>query len=56
MFDRKYVVKIYLEGQAEPVVSFFVLANQVVAEGHTVKIDGIVLRFADNQYVTAQTC
>ncbi len=54
MFDRKYIVKIYLEGQNAPQISFVVHANYISVKGHDIHVDGVVLAFADNQYITVE--
>jgi hypothetical protein len=54
MFDRRYLVKIYLGGQGVPILEFFVDATSVVVEEHTVTIDGTKLTFDLNNYVSAE--
>jgi hypothetical protein len=52
MFERKYLVKIYLEKQAVPLLEFTVLAASVRAEGHTLHADGVVMQYSDSHYIT----
>jgi hypothetical protein len=54
MFDRKYSVKVYQPNQPDPVVTFVVVATQVVVDRNVVKIDGTIIRFPDHQYIAIE--
>ena len=54
MFDKKYTIRVYLDGQSVPLLEFVTTAVSVNVEHHTVNIDGIRLQFSDNQYITAE--
>ena len=55
MFDRTYIIKIYLGGQNEPLLEFRVDAQSVKIDGHAVRIDGVTLNFSQNHYIAIET-
>lgn len=54
MFAKSYLVKVYLEGQAEPLITFTIKAAYIAVEGHTLHADSLRLHFAKNQYITTE--
>jgi len=52
MFDRKYIIKIYCEGQNTPLLQFAVDAMSVIVDGHTLIIDGAKIKFSDKHYIS----
>ena len=55
MFDREYIIKIYLGGQATPILEFSVDAQSVKIDGHAIKIDGVTLNFSEHHYIAIET-
>jgi hypothetical protein len=55
MFDREYIIKIYLGGQGVPLLEFRVVAQSVQIEGHSIKIDGVTLNFSEHHYIAVET-
>lgn len=55
MFDRTYIIKIYLDGGSEPKLEFRVQAQSVQIQGHSVKIDGMTLNFSEHHYIAIET-
>jgi hypothetical protein len=54
MFDREYIVKIYADGNAAPILEFTVYAMQIRVDGPTLHIDGIVLKYSDKHHITVE--
>lgn len=52
MFDRRYIIKIYCEGQNTPLLEFTVDAMSVIVDGHTLIIDGAKIKFSDKHYIS----
>ena len=52
MFDRRYIIKIYCEGQNTPLLEFTVDGMSVIVDGHTLIIDGAKIKFSDNHYIS----
>ena len=52
MFERKYLLRVYHEGQSAPTLEFVVEAVSVTLHGHKVNADGTWLIFTENQYIT----
>ena len=55
MFDRTHIIKIYLGGQATPILEFSVDAQCVKIDGHAIKIDGVTLNFSEHHYIAIET-
>jgi hypothetical protein len=55
MFERTYIIKIYLGGQATPILEFSVDAQSVKIDGHCVRIDGMTLNFGEHHYIAIET-
>jgi hypothetical protein len=55
MFDRTYIIKIYLGGQGTPILEFRVDAQSVKIDGHSIKIDGVTLSFSEHHYIAIET-
>ena len=56
MFGHKYLIKVYIQGQNDPIIQFVAIACHIVVEGRAVKIDSSRLEFAENQYITVESC
>ncbi len=54
MFDKKYLVKIYREGENVPAMQFMLVGVYVVVEGHSIHADTTRLYFAENEYITVE--
>jgi hypothetical protein len=52
MFDRKYIIKVYCEGQNIPLLEFTVNGMSVIVDGHTLIIDGAKIKFSDKHYIS----
>lgn len=52
MFDRKYIIKVYCEGQNIPLLEFTVNGMSVSVDGHTLIIDGAKINFSDKHYIS----
>ena len=55
MFDREYIIKIYLGGQGVPLLEFSVDAQSVKIDGHAIRIDGMTLNFSEHHYIAIET-
>lgn len=55
MFDRTYIIKIYLGGQGVPLLEFKVDAQNIQIYGHSIKIDGVTLNFSEHHYIAVET-
>lgn len=55
MFDREYIIKIYLGGQNEPLLEFRVVAQSVQLHNHSIRIDGVTLNFSEHHYIAVET-
>jgi hypothetical protein len=54
MFSHRYIIKIYLGGQNEPVLELSVDAQSVQIQGHSIRIDGVTLNFSQNHYIAVE--
>ena len=54
MFQRRFIIKIYYEGEHAPELEFYVNAQYVNIQGHSVKIDGVTLEFSQNHYIVVE--
>jgi|LakMenEpi03Aug12_release.lakeMendotaPanAssembly.Ray.scaffolds.fasta_scaffold2891026_2 hypothetical protein len=54
MFDRKYIVKIYLGGEGVPTIQYYVSAYRVTVDGHSLTIDGVKMAYGENYYISVE--
>ena len=51
LFQNKYIIKVYHEGQIEPFITFLVKCQSIrVTDCHTLNCDGTTMTFANNEY------
>lgn len=51
MFDRKYTVKIYNEGQSTPILEFSVYCQRIAVSGHVLIVDGMQFFYSKNHFI-----
>jgi len=57
LFNNRFIIKIYKDGQTEPHYTLSVVCQAArLVDAHTLRCDGTIIKFADNEYpVIAET-